>query len=283
MPKQLIVNADDFGRTHKVSEGILKAHREGIVSSATVMMNMPGAAHDLHLALTEAPRLGLGVHLVFTAGRPLLPPEWVSSLIDEHGRFHSQEAILQNPSRLNLDELRSELKAQISAFHNAAQRQPDHIDCHHFAHVHPHLFAVYHDLALELGLPMRVPFPRHEADLANAALMPGPASSLPEAQVTDIARQLWQRLADRPVRSPDRFIVGFFGDGVSVENLLALVDQLPDGVSELMTHPGYSDDALAGESSYNAKREDEVAVLTDPRLRQRLAELGIELTTYVAL
>ena len=77
MTKRLIVNADDFGRTHQVSDGILSAHCDGIVTSTTVMMSMPGAARDLTRALAEAPKLGLGVHLVFTAGRPLLPPEWV--------------------------------------------------------------------------------------------------------------------------------------------------------------------------------------------------------------
>jgi predicted glycoside hydrolase/deacetylase ChbG (UPF0249 family) len=283
MPTKLIVNADDFGRTHKVSEGILKAHREGIVTSATVMMNMPGAAHDLNHALSEAPQLGLGVHLVFTAGRPLLPPEWVASLIDDHGHFLTQEAILADPSRIDLDELRSELKAQVSGFQNATHRRPDHVDCHHFAHVHPDLFAVYHEVALEFDLPMRVPFPRNEVDLGDAALMPGMASMIPDEQVGSIVQANWQRLEAKPVRAPDRFIVGFFGDNVSLEYLLDLLDRLPGGVSELMTHPGYSDDALAAESAYAAKRETELAVLTDPRIRQRVDDRGIVLATFGAL
>lgn len=283
MSKKLIVNADDFGRTHKVSEGILKAHRDGIVTSATVMVSMPGAAHDLTRAVAEAPRLGLGVHLAFTAGRPLLPPEWAASLIDEHGHFHTQEAILKAPIRIDLDELRSEFKAQISSFKNVTGHLPDHIDCHHFAHVYPRLFAVYHDIALELNLPMRVPFPRREADLSDAAQMPGIASLIPDEMVKAMARENWQRLAEKPIRAPDRFIAGFFADNVSVEYLLGVLDRLPDGVSELMTHPGYSDETLAAESTYSAKRDDEVAVLTDPRVRQRIADLGIELTTYASV
>ena len=283
MTKKLIVNADDFGRTHRVSEGILKAHRDGIVTSATAMMNIPGAAHDLHRALAEAPNLGLGVHLVFTLGRPLLPPEWALSLIDEHGRFLAQESILEEPERLEPDELLSEFKAQVSAFEHSVGRRPDHVDCHHFAHVHPHLFAVYHNLALELSLPMRIPFPRAEAGLADPALMPGMASAIPEATVKAVAQANWARLAERPVRAPDHFIAGFYGDHVSVEYLLSLLDRLPDGIRELMTHPGYSDETLAAESAYSAKREDEIAVLTDPRVRQRIADLGIELTTYASI
>ena len=283
MTKKLIVNADDFGRTRHVSDGILKAHREGIVTSATVMMNVPGAAHDLSHALAETPALGLGVHLVFTFGRPLLPPEWVQSLIDENGHFLSQEAILNDASRIDADELRSEFKAQVSAFEHAADRRPDHVDCHHFAHVHPHLFAVYHNLALELGLPMRVPFPRTEADLADPSLMPGLASTISAATAKAIVQANWARLAERLVRAPDRFIAGFYADNVSVEYLLGVLDGLPDGISELMTHPGYSDEALAAESAYSARREDEIAVLTDRRVRQRIVDLGIELATYASV
>lgn len=283
MSKKLIVNADDFGRTHKVSEGILKAHLDGIVTSTTVMMSMPGAAHDLHRAITEAPRLGLGVHLAFTAGRPLLPPEWVTSLIDAHGHFHTQATILEDPDRIDLDELRAEFKAQISAFKNVTGHLPDHVDCHHFAHAHPHLFAVYHDIALELNVPMRIPFPRREADLADPVQMPGVASMVPEAMIQAAARENWRRLSEKPVRAPDHFIAGFYADNVSVEYLLSLLDRLPDGVTELMTHPGYSDETLAAESAYSAKREDEVAVLTDPRVRQRLTSLGIELTTFASV
>jgi len=283
MSKKLIVNADDFGRTHKVSEGILKAHHDGIVTSATVLVTMPGAAHDLMRAMSEAPRLGLGAHLAFTIGRPLLPPEWVTSLIDEHGHFHTQETILQDPARVDLDELLSEFKAQVSAFKNVTRRLPDHLDCHHFAHVHPRLFAVYHDVALELNLPMRVPFPRYEADLADPMQMPGVASHISDEMVKASARENWRRLAEKPVRAPDHFVAGFYGDNVSVEYLLGVLDRLPDGVSDLMTHPGYSDETLAAESAYSAKRDDEVAVLTDPRVRQRIADLGIELTTFAAL
>src|SRR5512141_2434028 len=100
MTKQLIINADDFGRTNGVSEGILRAHQDGIVTSSTAMMNMIGVTNDLSQAKTNAPNLGLGVHLTFTAGRPLLPPEWVSSLIDQHGAFLSQAAIIANPARI---------------------------------------------------------------------------------------------------------------------------------------------------------------------------------------
>jgi predicted glycoside hydrolase/deacetylase ChbG (UPF0249 family) len=130
---------------------------------------------------------------------------------------------------------------------------------------------------------MRVPFPRRETDFADPSLMSGWAADVSEAQVKTMWQANVQRLAEQPVTAPDRFIVGFFGDNVSIEYLLNVLDRLPDGVSELMTHPGYSDETLVAESDYAELRETELAILTDPRVRQRVAERGIELITYAAL
>ncbi|HSD82627.1 MAG TPA: ChbG/HpnK family deacetylase, partial [Anaerolineae bacterium] len=193
MTHQVIVNADDFGRTRGVSAGILRAHLEGIVTSTTAMMNMAGVAADLHLAQTEAPRLGLGVHLTFTAGRPLLPPEWCASLVDEHGHFLKYGALMANPDRIKPDELREELKAQITAFKNALNRLPDHLDAHHFAHLYPPLFEVYLDLADSFKLPVRIPFPRQEADLEEAPMV----GDVPPETARSIVRAAQQRLAAR--------------------------------------------------------------------------------------
>lgn len=278
--KQLIVNADDFGYTHKVSEGIIRAHLEGIVSSATVMMNTRGVAQDIVRASEEAPDLALGVHLVFTSGRPLLPPEWVSSLVDESGHFHSQDALLEEPTRVEPSELKSELKLQVKTFENASGHAPDHIDCHHFVHVHPHLFEIYHGLALELDLPMRIPFVRKESQESNPLKEFFMRLYGSQEMIDAAARKNRERLAAQPVRGPDRFIVSFFGDNVSLDYLLNLLDQLPDGLSELMTHPGYNDEGLQSSSSYNVEREMELDTLTDANVKRLIAQLGIELTTY---
>ena len=285
MTRQLIVNADDFGRTRGVSLGIIRAHLDGIVTSTTAMMNMPGVTHDLHQAHDEAPRLGLGVHLNFTAGRPLMPPEWVKSLIDEHGHFLSQETIMADPTCLDRDELKAELKSQITTFKNALGYLPDHLDAHHFAHVHPHLFGVYLDLAAEFDLPIRIPFPR--SNIARGSMAAGEAPQLidnvPPMVVESIVRTDNEMLAERSIRTTDRCILDFYGKQVTIDDLLNLLDTLPDGVSELMTHPGLADDQLKAESSYSLQREQELAALTHPQTRARVQKLGIELITFAAL
>ena len=280
MTRQLIVNADDFGRTHGVSAGILRAHREGIVTSTTAMMNMPGVAADLRRAKTEAPRLGLGVHLNFTAGRPLLPPEWCASLVDEHGHFLTQEAVMAAPDRVKHDELREELKSQISAFKNAMSTLPDHLDAHHFVHLYPPLFEIYLDLADSFKLPVRIPIPRQEAELDH---MPPIIGGTPPETAKSIGRTDQKILAARAIKSTDHFVATFYDKTVSVPFLMEILASLPQGSSELMTHPGQLDDQLRAESKYNLQREDELAVLTNSQVIEYLDRLDIQLITFADL
>src|SRR5512135_1612901 len=283
MTKQLIINADDFGRTRSVSDGILRAHQDGIVTSTTAMMNMIGVTADLSKAKMNAPDLGLGVHLTFTAGRPLLPPEWVSSLIDKHGAFLTQAAIIANPAHINIDELKSELKAQINTFKNAMDKMPDHLDAHHFVHILPRLFAAYLDLADEFKLPIRIPFPRDETELATLDQPADLFAGVDRSTAETLIRADWELLASHTIRTSDRCWLSFHGDNVSIDNLLKMLEQLPDGVTELMTHPCLVDDELRAGSTYAVQREKELAVLSDPKVKARIQELGIELITFASL
>ncbi len=282
MTKRLIVNADDFGRTPGVTQGILRAHQEGIVTSTTALMNMPGAANALLKAKAECPRLGLGVHLVFTSGRPLLPPEWVSSLVDKHGYFLSQDTLLADPQWPNLAELKSELKAQIKTFENAVGRLPDHIDAHHFAHMLPRFFEVYLELAQEFNLPARLPFPRNEQQLA--VYPPNSLSAFSASEFEAVVRQDWELLEKYPARSTGYFEQRFFGDeALTLTHLQHLLDGLPDGDSELLTHPGLADETLVKESHYNTHREKELELVCAPAIKQHITDLNIQLITFADL
>ena len=281
MTKQLIVNADDYGRAPGVSRGILTAHREGIVTSTTVMVNQPGVEKQLAEALA-CPALGVGLHLVFTAWRPVLPPESIPALVDANGLFLEQHDVWARAERIPPAQLEAELSAQLERFVSLAGRLPDHLDCHHFVHLYPPFFQVYADLAAQLQLPLRVPFPP-ETEFEQAArtlpfLEGFPHDLVRGMIVTDSALIKARRLAH-----PDRFIGTFFGrQAVTLETLLRLLDTLPDGVTELMCHPAYDDPALAA-SSYRSEREIELCLLTDPAVRDRVRALAIELVTFSTL
>jgi predicted glycoside hydrolase/deacetylase ChbG (UPF0249 family) len=280
MSKQLIVNADDYGKTAGVTRGIIQAHREGIVTSTTVMMNMPQVEDALEVA-SDCPDLGMGVHLVFTAWRPLLPPAEVPSLVDADGYFHSQEAILGNPNRIDTDELKAELRTQIERF-RALGREPDHLDCHHFIHIYPPLFAVYVELAEEYGLPMRLPFPP-EDEWDEAAASVSMTQGLPADLLREIVRQDIGLVQVKGIPHPDHFVQSFSGEGLTLNNLLRTLEVLPEGISELMTHPGLADEKLLTESSDTREREAEVRLLCHPRIRERISESGIELVNFGVL
>jgi predicted glycoside hydrolase/deacetylase ChbG (UPF0249 family) len=281
MSRCLIVNADDYGRTPNVSKGILEAHRRGIVTSTSVMINLEGVEAQLAEALA-CPDLGVGLHLVFSAWHPVLPVEQVRGLVDKDGRFLDQHTLWVHAEEIPPKQLRAELASQLQRFRELAGRMPDHLDCHHFVHLYPPFFQVYADLAAQFRLPLRVPFPP-ETDFRRAVktlpfLEGFPIDLVRGMIVTDSALIQARRLVH-----PDRFIGTFFGrQALTLENLLALLDSLPEGTSELMCHPGYYDPELA-HSSYRAERQTELALLTHPAVPERIEALGIELVPFGAL
>ena len=106
--KQLIINSDDYGRTPEISRGIREAHLNGVVTSTTCMMNIPTTAEDIAIALNESPNLAMGVHLVLTMGKPILPPEKVPTIVDENGNHRKYDPFIENIPNLNIDEVKAE-------------------------------------------------------------------------------------------------------------------------------------------------------------------------------
>lgn len=281
MSKRLIVNADDYGRTAGVSRGILEAHVHGIVTSTTVLINQPGVQDPLADAL-RYPALGVGLHLVSTSGRPVLPPDRGPGLVDADGLFLGQRAQWARAAAIPLDQLRDEWTAQIERFEALAGRPPDHLDCHHFVHLYPPFFAVYADLAAEHRLPLRAPFPL-DADLAQAAGTIPHLTGVPIDQVREMMAANVQALRARGLAHPDHFLGGFYGrSALTLDTLLGLLRGLVPGVTELMCHPGYDDEALAA-STYRAEREIEKDLLSHSQVRAEVDALGIELVTFGAL
>ncbi|HEX2164639.1 MAG TPA: ChbG/HpnK family deacetylase [Thermoanaerobaculia bacterium] len=249
-PRLLIVNADDLGRTPGINEGIFAAHREGIVSSATLMVAYP-AAREAAAALGDHPGLGVGLHVQLTGGRPTLPPERVPSLVDGEGRLP------RSPERVSGFEpahVLAEIEHQLDLFHRLTGRAPTHLDSHHHSHRLPVVLDGLIEVARRHGLPVR-----------NAS--------------PEVAR----RLAAEEVATTDVFVERFFGDDTGLDTLLAVLDDLAPGSTELMCHPARVDDELAADSTYTAPRERELATLTDPAARDALAAHGVRLVHFGAL
>jgi len=273
--KCLVVNADDYGLTAGVSDGIRTAHLNGIVSSTTAMMNMPGVEKDLLAVRDRCPGLGLGVHLVLTAGAPLLPSRHIPSLLDEEGHFFSLSEYIPRLPQINPNEIEVEWRAQIDRFCTILGQSPDHLDSHHFAsYLRQEIFEIMLSLAQEYHCPIRFP-----QDL----LMESIVSGLPPA-FTVAFRQFSQTLLSAyRVRHPDRLLIDFFDAQATKESLLELLRALQPGVTELMCHPGVVDSQLMAMSGYAQPRQRELDILMDMEVKKAISELGIGLVDFSVL
>ncbi|MGD1994215.1 MAG: carbohydrate deacetylase [Anaerolineae bacterium] len=280
--RYLIVNADDLGRTPGVNAGILRAHCEGIVTSATVMVNLPAAEAATRQAGAEAPGLGLGVHLNLTAGRPVLPARDVPTLVDNGGGFHPIRRLVLRLEQLNLDQVRAELASQIERF-RAWGRTPTHLDAHHHAlYLAPRLFRVLVALADQYRLPIRYPWPRQSIEVTDLEEL-AEAHRVDPADLPQIVTACHNILAQSEIPTTDRCVLSFYDAGATLPQLLELIASLPDGVSELMCHPGEADADLRETSGYAQQREAELDILTDPQVRSVLEAEGVELVNFSAL
>lgn len=243
----LVVNADDFGRTLGVNDGILEAHQRGIVSSATLMVGFAAAA-DAARRSAAHPRLGIGLHVTLTGAGPTLPASRVPSLVGRDGRFPAKPEAIESPSSADL---RAEIGNQLEIFRNLIGRLPTHLDSHHHSHRHPAVLEAIIEVAREHGLPVRA---------SSAA----------------IAR----RLREAGIPTTGVFVERFFGDEAGLDVLLEILDGLPEGSSELMCHPARVDDELRAGSSYTEPRARELDVLCAPQARERIERLGIRLATF---
>jgi len=289
--KQLIVNGDDFGMAPGVNRAIIQAHREGILTSTSLLAN--GAAFEEAVAAArENPRLGVGVHLNLTQGRPLSDPRTLGPLLDSAGQFLGRAEPLYFRmllGRVALRAVEQEFRAQIERVRGAGIA-PTHLDGHQHVHMWPPVFQVTARLAAEYGLAgvrssreRRVDFHglwrRNTAFRGTILQQAGVGLGLAFLSVTSRAA-----LAAAGVDTPDYFY-GVSATGfLNRQTLADILRDVPEGASELMAHPGYVDAALKTvETRLVAQREMELDALTCPAARILVEERGIQLVTYRAL
>ena len=240
MVKRVIINADDFGLCESNTLGILSAHKNGILTSATCMMNMPYA----ELALQEAskyPDFGVGIHLTLTVGRPLL--EGPKSFTDENGNFKKKGMYPNREPRVDEDELYAEWKAQLEKFIKVAGKKPTHIDSHHHVHMEPYLNHIAKRLAKEYDIPMR--------------------------QRDHVLNTYEYVFVDER----------FYEEGVTYESLKTILLEDTD-VLEVMNHVGFLDQPLYDMSSYNLPRMKELEIIKSEEMKEFIKEHNIELINF---
>jgi chitin disaccharide deacetylase len=282
------VNADDLGWTEGVNRGIAEAHRNGIVTSASLLAN--GAAFESGVQLGRTtPGLGVGVHLNLSDGEPSAPRELVTSLLNDRGQFElSPESLLLKLARRSvlLDEVEREWDAQIQKVRDA-EIQPAHLDGHKHVHMLPGLFEIAVRLAKRHGVgAIRI---SHEESSLRTALSAGARQKGTVVMKQGIQARGLKLLvpdaheqADRAGLATADYFCGIAQTGeLTREGILRLLQILPEGTTELMCHPGYVDEDLAKSSTRLQKsRQAEVEILTDMGVRNLVASQGIRLVDY---
>lgn len=283
--KQLILNADDFGLTRGVNEGIIRAHREGILTSATLMAC--GAAFDHAVELAKLnPRLGIGCHLVLVGGKAVAPLEGISSLASKDGRL--PDSLASFVARLSTGmirpkEIERELRAQILKT-RAAGIDPTHLDTHKHTHAHPVVMGALSRVARELGIPrVRKPMENlrdswESSRGERSAMLPELFAATAARMVTPIFESTSRRY---DLRSPDHFL-GLARTGrLRPEALRRMIGTVQEGSTEIMLHPGISDSELQTiETRLSWQRNSEMDALIDPAVKSAIEEHGIRLITY---
>ncbi len=280
--KCLIVNADDFGLTPGVNRAVIEAHTNGILTSATLMANMPAFNEAVRLA-KENPTLGVGLHFNITQGLPVANASTVGSLLNERGEFFgTSTALLRRwlTGKLRIQEIEIELRAQIEKVHQAGLRLT-HIDSHKHSHALPPVCEAIINTIGDYGIKaVRLPrerwrFPRHNL---SAKLITQSFSAFCLSQLCRVSASKFSN------RTANAFFgvsqTGFW----SKRWLLELIGSLPEGVSELMSHPGYDDAELSQIKTRLLKsRANELALLTDVEVKEAVRRSQVRLINYAQL
>ncbi|HJZ75729.1 MAG TPA: ChbG/HpnK family deacetylase [Vicinamibacterales bacterium] len=285
MLRQLVVNADDFGLTVGVNDGILDAHDLGILTSTSLFANAPATVDAIRRSRGR-PSLGVGAHLTLVDGTPTLPARDVPTLVTDDGRFRRSwrpfiVACLQG--RVSLSEVERELTAQIERLR--ADVRLTHLDAHKHVHAYPPVFAIVARLAVRFGIPtVRVPYERWSAAAALGRESDAPAATRRQAWLNALlwpwARRNYRAAAELGLRVPN--FTGRIDTGVFTRrSLRRMLHGLRPGVNELMVHPGYADaDLRRMPTRLIESRLEEVALLCSLETRATLTREQITLVRH---
>jgi len=269
MTRRLIVNADDFGLSHSVNEAVIRAHREGILTSASLMVNESGCDEAVKLA-QENPRLGVGLHLTLLRGHSALPPEKIPGLVNSRGEFSDKPVATGFRYFFNRslrEQLRAEIHAQFEKF-CATGLFLDHVNGHLHLHLHPAVFRILMEDATTLSI-------RHlrltRDCLGRSRRMTRGRWFYRLSHVT-----IYEWLSHR-ARAPlqqhgikhAQITFGLLQNArVDEDYILKLLPELPPGDSELYSHPSLDE------------FKHECDALVSPRVKALIEKLGIKLIRY---
>lgn len=281
--KYLIINADDFGLHKDINAGIIKGFREGCITSTSLMCSAP--AFEDAVALAKAnPALGIGLHLTLVGGvQPLLPLEKVPSLVDGKGFFLS-DYIQFIKKFISLGISKSEIKDELSAQIErglATGLKITHVDSHQHLHVLPGITEIVADLCVEYGIEyVRI---SAEAISWTGGYEANLGRKVGRFGLTLCSEMAKWKLKRAGLKSPEHFYGMLAGGNLNAALVRKIIEDLPDGVSEIMTHPGLNSRVLRELYPWGYHWEEELAAFLSDENKNEITARGISLINFGGL
>jgi hopanoid biosynthesis associated protein HpnK len=282
--KRLIVTGDDFGLAEPVNEAIVEAHRNGILTTASLMVS-GNAARDAVDRARLLPSLRVGLHVVVVEGRPVLPPDEVPDLVDSEGAFSTRLTL----AGLNFffrpaarEQLEKEIRAQFEAF-KATGLALDHVNAHNHMHLHPTILSLILKVGPEFGLrAVRVPY--EPPWLSWRASRQGLGCRLSWGLfLLPWMRLMKSRLRRNAIRCND-IVLGMADSGRMTPDLvLAFVREIPRGITEMYFHPAMRRCPEIDHTMPDYQHENEFRALTSPAIKDELLRRGIQRIAFMDL
>ncbi len=286
MDKRLIINGDDFGRTVSVTDAIMDCHRQGILTSTTLMTQMPATEYACQRA-KEAEGLGVGIHLTLTQGPALSKMDEVRDLVDEQGVFlHplKQNADLRHPSKDVGRQIEREFAAQVERALDLGI-QPTHCDSHAGIHSLPIVRDAIINVVRRYGIIKvrnqisRFWCPRGAGFRAGLQCFRRNLSVMHKTAFRHWSNFLYRRagfrLTDRKISLWQMMAV----TSDPVQRMLICLEHVPEGVSEILFHPDYS----PSDSAQDDGKNEDTRILTDARVIEAVKRNNIQLISYADL
>ncbi|MDD5064052.1 MAG: ChbG/HpnK family deacetylase [Phycisphaerae bacterium] len=278
MNRRIIINADDFGLCSGVNKAVAQAHTDGVLTSTTIMANMPAADEAVKIA-KQLPNLGLGVHLNLFKGRPLSKDQSVNCLLNTDGDFALTPAKLSLLSvyrRKIRTAIQTELAAQIQWVIDNGLK-PTHLD----SHKHIHSFPVIFPIVCGLARRFEIPAIRFTLEPKQLLAMPWPLPSeggRKRAKAIRIMAKI-NRIQNSALLKTDCILgVAHIGK-IDVNFFKAVALYSSAATAEVMTHPGLDNDSKHKQSSLH-QRKGELEALCSERTKQYLKNAGMKLVHY---
>lgn len=286
MEKRLIINADDMGLTKGITDGIVLAHNEGLLTSTSLMVNQSATEYAVE-QLRQTPTLDAGIHLNLCQGRPVLPRSDVPSLVDDSGYFLSPAKMGRKLVRwqVSAKEIEAEFKAQVNRMLGYGL-MPSHADSHHRYHMYPAAAIAFRRALAAAGIgKARAPRKRHWP--AHGLLRSSHAGPLYRRAAVSAYNTFLQSILFRNLTLPDAgvaFAPHFRGRlDLLPEAWKSTIEQMTPGTYELWCHPGFAEAGFSETDRLCRQREVEIDILTNPALRNVVVQAGIRLINFKEL